>query len=58
MFKRPTLARCIDKQFRARDVAGVVGCKKDQGFCDFIGCTESTERNSVEDHRLPMLAGF
>src|SRR2546429_8056669 len=35
----------IHKQFRSRDVAAVVGCKKHHGLCDLSGCTEPAERN-------------
>src|SRR5712691_675340 len=37
----------IDKQFRSRDVAAVVGCEKHHGLRDLIGCAEPAERNTV-----------
>ena len=48
----------IDKQFRSRDVAAVVGCEKHHGLRDLIGCTEPAERNTVGNHLQALLAGF
>ena len=36
----------IYKQFRSRDVAAVIGCEKDHGLRDLIGCAEPAERNA------------
>jgi hypothetical protein len=38
----------IYKQFRSRDVAGIVGREKDRGLHDFIRCTEPAERTRVK----------
>src|SRR5260370_1396605 len=46
----------IHKQFRARDVAAVIGCEKHHGPGDLIGCTEPAERNSVGNHLQALLA--
>src|SRR5437667_8216317 len=48
----------IHKQFRSRDVAAVVGCKKHHGLCDLSGCTEPAERNHGGNHLLALLARF
>ena len=45
----------IHEQFRACDVAGVVGCKKNYGFRDLIGRTEPAEWNGVGNHLLALL---
>jgi hypothetical protein len=48
----------IDKQFRSRDVAAVVGCEKYHRLRDLIGCAEPPERNAVRDHFLALFADF
>src|SRR5439155_12888515 len=48
----------IDKQFRARDVAAVVGCEKHHALGDLIGCAEPAERNTVGKHLQAFLTGF
>jgi hypothetical protein len=55
----PALDLCdaaIHEKFDASDVAGVVGCEKHHGLRDFIGCTESAERNSIGNHLLALFA--
>src|SRR5437667_228100 len=46
----------IDKQFRSRDVATVVGRKKHHRLGDLPGCAEPAERNTGGDHLQALLA--
>ena len=48
----------IHKQFRARDVATVIGCEKHHGPRDLIGSAEPAERNSVGNHVQSFLPYF
>src|SRR5262245_64739506 len=46
----------VHKQFRARDVARVVGGEKQHGLRDLIGCTAPAQRNTVRNHLEELLA--
>src|SRR5262249_33374611 len=46
----------VHKQFRARDVARVVGGEKHHGLRDLIGCTAPAQRNTVRNHLEELLA--
>jgi len=48
----------IHKQFRSRDVAGVVGCEKHHRLRDLIGCPEPAERNTLRNHLHVFFACF
>ena len=46
----------VDKQFRAGDVACVVGRKKRHSICHFIGRTEPAEWDGIGNQFLAFLA--
>src|SRR5215467_10913334 len=46
----------VHTQFRARDVAAVVGGEKQHGLRDLIGCTAPAQRNTVRNHLEELLA--
>src|SRR5262245_53060062 len=46
----------VHTQFRARDVAAVVGGEKQHGLGDLIGCTAPAQRNTVRNHLEELLA--
>src|SRR6516164_10183778 len=46
----------VHRQFRARDVAAVVGGEKQHGLRDLIGCTAPAQRNTVRNHLEELLA--
>jgi hypothetical protein len=48
----------IDKQFRSRDVAAVVGCEKHDRLGDLVGRAEPSERDTVGNHLQALLARF
>src|SRR6266446_4691605 len=48
----------IDKQFRSSDVAAVVGCEEQHCFRNFLGDTDSAERNSAGNLFQLLAASF
>src|SRR5262245_43742512 len=46
----------VNRQFRARDEAAVVGGEKQHGLRDLIGCTAPAQRNTVRNHLEELLA--
>src|SRR5438094_6556854 len=48
----------VHEQFRACDVAAVVGCKEHHGARNFFRLSEPAERNRGGDHLGALLSGF
>src|SRR2546428_11965722 len=48
----------IDKQFRSRDVAAVVGCEKHHGLRNLIRCAKPAQRNTTGNDVHAFLGRF